>query len=266
MALQQTTAVSKIIVVCLLAAHAMVGAAAASVKRDVEDKEGDDDAPSPAKQRQSNGTMVNLTGHKLPIPAVCINGCPAEVMAAVRDPALWVITLGALSAPGGTGWCLTGEACAWEAVQPWNGTSNKKAQPFCPTPVGQPGPDPTPPQPLSKGGLQNPDCTENPVFCNASHAMISDCDLGMWMGDGEASFNGKLNITPSCGGVKQPPCPANGNGTYNGTRVTGHGRHGGNVYGNDWIPGETKLHFRGQSILRESIQALSALGMGTPFF
>lgn len=81
----------------------------------------------------------------------------------VRDPDLWVITLGQLSAPGNTGWCLTGEACAWEANQPWNQTSNSKvidastlarelhialntshnvllvlvgqAVPFCPTPV-----------------------------------------------------------------------------------------------------------------------------------
>ena len=127
-----------------------------------------------------NGTAVNLTGHKLPIPAVCMNGCPAEVMAAPRDPSLWVITLGGLSAPGGTGWCLDGEACAWEAVQPWNHTTNAKAAAFCPTPVGQPGPDPAPPLPLARGGLQNPDCGENPTFCNASHAMISGCDLGLW--------------------------------------------------------------------------------------
>lgn len=81
------------------------------------------------------------------------------------------------------------------------------------------------------------------------------------MGDGEAAFSGKLNITPSCGGKAQPSCPADGNGTYNGTVVTGHGRHGGATYGNDWIPGSTKLHFRGQSILRESIKTLAALGM-----
>jgi hypothetical protein len=208
-----------------------------------------------------NGSRVNLTGHKLPVPAVCMNGCPAEVMAAVRDPSLWVITLGGLSAPGGTGWCLDGQACAWEAMQPWNYTSNRKADIFCPTPVGEPGPNPTPPRPLADGGLQNVDCVENPVFCKASHAMISGCDLGVWMGDGEATFSGKLNITPSCGGKGQPSCLPNGNGTYNGTKVTGHGRHGGNMLGNDWIKGSTKLHFRGQSILRESIKTLATLGM-----
>ena len=117
-----------------------------------------------------------LTSYALPAPAVCINGCPATVQAVVRDPTLWVITLGGLSAPGGAGWCLSDEACAWEAVQPWNGTSNAKADPFCsPLP---------PPAPLSNGGLQSTDCDENPVFCKASHAMISSCDLGMWIGDG----------------------------------------------------------------------------------
>eukprot|EP01051_Picozoa_sp_SAG22_P020107 SAG22_NODE_3933_length_1463_cov_1.607771_1_plen_109_part_00 len=67
-----------------------------------------------------NGTAANLTGHVLPGNAVCMNGCPAEVMVTpVRDPSLWVITLGGLSPPGGTGWCLSGEACAWEANMPW---------------------------------------------------------------------------------------------------------------------------------------------------
>jgi hypothetical protein len=42
----------------------------------------------------------NLTSYSLPAPAVCINGCPAEVSAVLRDPSLWVITLGGLSAPG----------------------------------------------------------------------------------------------------------------------------------------------------------------------
>ena len=54
--------------------------------------------------------------------------------------------------------------------------------------------------------------------------------------------------------------PPSGNGTYNGTIVTGHGRKGGNVFGNSWIPGTTLMHFRGQSILRESIKKLAALG------
>ena len=66
----------------------------------------------------------------------------------------------------------------------------------------------------------------------------------MWMGDGEATFHGKLNITPTCGGKAQPHCVANGNGTFNGTKVTGHGRHGGSLLGNDWIKGEQRLHFR----------------------
>ena len=68
--------------------------------------------------------------------------------------------------------------------------------------------------PLADGGLQNTDCEENPVFCKASHAMISNCDLGMWMGDGTATFEGKLDIwkNNSCGGAAQPRCPPNGNG------------------------------------------------------
>ena len=33
------------------------------------------------------------------------------------------------------------------------------------------------------------------------------------------------------------------------------------MLGNDWIKGSTKLHFRGQSILRESIKTLATLGM-----
>eukprot|EP01045_Picozoa_sp_COSAG04_P035530 COSAG04_NODE_8243_length_1002_cov_2.219269_2_plen_117_part_01 len=92
--------------------------------------------------------------------------------------------------------------------------------------------------------------------------MISNCDLGMWMGDGQATFEGKLDIwkNNSCGGASQPRCPPSGNGTYNGTIVTGHGRKGGNVFGNSWIPGTTLMHFRGQSILRESIKKLAALG------
>ena len=126
----------------------------------------------------------NLTAYLLPSPAVCINGCPADVQASVRDPSLWVITLGGLSAPGGAGWCLTPEACAWEAAQPWNATDNKPADPRCFS-------TPPPPSPLSNGGLQNTDCDENPTFCKASHAMISGCDLAMWIGDGVASYHGK---------------------------------------------------------------------------
>lgn len=172
----------------------------------------------------------NLTAHVLPNPAVCINGCPADVQVAVRDPTLWVITLGALSAPGGSGWCLSPEACAWEASQPWNATDNKKAQPFCPA-------TPPSPTPLSNGGLQNTDCEENPVFCKASHAMISGCDLAMWIGDGTFEYHGKNG---------------DGNGTFNGSI---------NNQPATWLPGSTAVHFRGQSILRESITKLASLGM-----
>ena len=173
---------------------------------------------------------TNLTAYLLPDPAVCINGCPASVRAAVRDPNLWVITLGSLSAPGGAGWCLTPEACAWEANQPWNSTDNKKADPFCFSTA-------PPPAPLSNGGLQNADCNENPVFCKASHAMISDCDLAMWMGDGVTLYHGKNG---------------DGNGTFNGSV---------NNQPASWVPGSTTMHFQGQSILRESITKLASLGM-----
>eukprot|EP01052_Picozoa_sp_SAG31_P051621 SAG31_NODE_12346_length_948_cov_1.332155_1_plen_138_part_00 len=105
-------------------------------------------AASPVRRGGAPPPPAKLTGHKLPAPAVCMNGCPAEVniskylnvslemsrklmsrkmsrkmsqvLSVVRDPDLWVITLGELAAPGGTGFCLSGEACAWEAVQPWN--------------------------------------------------------------------------------------------------------------------------------------------------
>ena len=169
-----------------------------------------------------------------------MNGCPAAVMAVERDPSLWVITLGGLSAPGGAGFCVTPEACAWEASQPWNGTSQKPASPKC---SALP-----PPAPLGAGGLQSIDCDNNPVFCKASHAMISSCDLGMWLGDGTTTFNGKPNTTkgPDFG---QP----NGNGTYNGTSKA--------FPNGQWIKGHTTLNFRGQSILKESIAKLAALGM-----
>jgi hypothetical protein len=66
--------------------------------------------------------------------------------------------------------------------------------------------------------------------------MISSCDLAMWIGDGTAQFRGK---------------DGNGNGTFNGS------------VGNQaqWIRGTTTLHFRGQSILRQSIAKLASLGM-----
>ena len=176
------------------------------------------------------GGTPNLTAYALPDPAVCINGCPAHVQVVVRDPNVWVVTLGDLSAPGGAGWCINPEACAWEANQPWNSTNNQKADPFCSVTA-------PPPTPLSNGGLQNTDCEENPVFCTASHAMISGCDLAMWMGDGTFIYHGKNG---------------DGNGTFNGSV---------NNQPASWLPGTTSVHFRGQSILRKSIAKLASLGM-----
>jgi hypothetical protein len=151
---------------------------------------------------------VNLTSYALPPPAACINGCPASVSAAVRDPGVWVITLGGLSAPGGAGWCINKEACAWEASQPWNNTAGAPAAPKCSLLP--------PPTPLSLGGLQNIDCDENPVFCAASQAMISSCDLAMWLGDGAIRYHGKANATGNASSNPYFGQP-NGNGTYNGT-------------------------------------------------
>ena len=90
----------------------------------------DDATPiSPSSHGLLGAAPPNLTSYTLPDPAVCINGCPATVSAAVQDPSIWVITLGGLSAPGGAGWCVSEEACAWEASQPWNATINRKAHP-----------------------------------------------------------------------------------------------------------------------------------------
>ena len=63
-----------------------------------------------------------------------------------------------------------------------------------------------------------------------------DFALAMWIGDGTAQFHGK---------------DGNGNGTFNGS------------VGNQaqWIRGTTTMHFRGQSILRQSIAKLASLGM-----
>jgi hypothetical protein len=223
-------------------AYADVGGPIGPIARGINDEQLENlPAHHGLSQRLSEGMRVaaaavpaagtpNLTAYLLPDPAVCINGCPASVRAAVRDPNLWVITLGSLSAPGGAGWCLTPEACAWEANQPWNATDNKKADPFCFTTA-------PPPAPLSNGGLQSTDCDENPVFCEASHAMISGCDLGMWMGDGVAVYTGKNG---------------DGNGTFNGSA---------NNQPASWLPGSTTMHFKGQSILRESVTKLASLGM-----
>ena len=152
-------------------------------------------APPPA-QVQPNSTTYALGGN-----AVCINGCPASVGAAVdgRDSSLWVLTLGGPSA--GTGWCASRKACAWEANITFNATDR------C-GPVG--GGDPSP---LNAGGLTMADCEQNPAWCNASHGSLSTCDSGLYLGDGTVDIDG----------------------------VT--------------------AHFRGQSILAESIQKLAALGL-----
>ena len=59
-------------------------------------------------------------------------------------------------------------------------------------------------------------------------------DLAMWMGDGTFIYHGKNG---------------DGNGTFNGSV---------NNQPASWLPGTTSVHFRGQSILRESIAKLAA--------
>ena len=85
---------------------------------------------------------TNMTFYSLP-DAICVNGCPATVGAAVRDPSLWVITLGGASA--GTGWCASRKACAWEANSTFNDTAR------CPPAI-------PPRAPLNPGGLTVTDC------------------------------------------------------------------------------------------------------------
>ena len=132
--------------------------------------------------------------------AKCVDGSTPSVNVYVnpKPSKQWVILLGSTSV--GLEICISEGACSLMGKRP-------------PVPGAPPASPkaPSPPVPL-QGGTQSQNCTENPDWCGANHAMIPMCDLTLLLSDKDEVL--------SAGGCPIPgTCCAKPTMTFRGRRI-----------------------------------------------